>query len=126
MFALGKLIRLRFEKSGLMPPGQLETLRFVAEHECSAMHDVARLHSITAPSATVHVDELVRAGYLRRVADTSDRRAVRLAITASGKRMLRSTLRKRERIIKNVFAPLTEADRKMLNRIVGKIIAAHK
>jgi DNA-binding MarR family transcriptional regulator len=125
MFALGKIVRAKLDKSGLLPLGQLETLRYIAGHDGAAMHDIARYHNVTAPSATAHVEELVRARYLRRTADRSDRRAVRLEITPSGKSALKRNMNRRQRIVEDVLRNLSKNDRAALNRILGKIISTH-
>ncbi len=125
LFALGKLIRSQVDASGSLPMAQLETLRFIIEHQSPTMHAVAEYHRITAPSATTHVQELVRLKYVKRISDTKDRRQVRLAITPLGARTYTKAIAERKQVIEALFTHLTDQDLDTFNRILDTIIAKH-
>ncbi len=126
MFALGKLIRSRAELGGSLPLGQLETLRFVVEAKSPTMQEVAEYHRITAPSATALIAELVAPGYLTREHDQSDRRIVRLAPTALGKKILRTNMERRRKIIDELLAGLSPNERAQFNTLLDKILITKK
>ena len=123
LFALGKLIRSQVDASGSLPMAQLETLRFIAEGTTPTMHAIAEYHRITAPSATTHVQELVRLRYVKRVHDPRDRRQVRLVLTPLGTRVYTKALAERKAVIEALFAHLSSSDLETFNRILDTIIA---
>jgi DNA-binding MarR family transcriptional regulator len=61
----------------------LHTLMVQPEH--SRVQDLATRLGIEAPSITRKTQELEEAGYLRRVPDPTDRRAITLELTAKGR-----------------------------------------
>ena len=123
LFALGRLIRSRVDASGSLPMAQLETLRFIIEGKTPTMHAIAEYHRITAPSATTHVQELVRLKYVKRVTDAKDRRQVRLAITPLGLRTYTKAVAERRKVIEALFTHLSDRDLETFNRILDTIIA---
>jgi len=86
----GRLLHQKLHESG----GEVSMLHFkimcfVGERGPTAMKDLAVFLGITAPSATVLVDRLVRSGELTRVASRGDRRSVSVKLTPRGKRTVR-------------------------------------
>jgi len=120
---VGLLIKSRMQAAVSMPFSQCQALWFVAQHESPNMQDVANYFKIRAPSATFLVDELVRAGHLKRQANTKDRRKVELTLTPKGKKAFKIFEEKRTKILHSLFGALDEPDRKELNRILEKIIS---
>lgn len=120
---VGMLIKSRLQRSLPLPFGQCQALWFVAQARRPSMRDVAKHFKITAPSATVLVDELVRGGYLARSASAADRRKVELKLTPKGKREVKALLQKRTRVLNGIFKPLKADERAALDRILKKIIA---
>lgn len=86
------------------------------------MRDVAHYLKITAPSATSLVEGLADAGYLTRVRDTKDRRAVRIKLTAHGKRAEAAIAKSRTKVLRGIFAGLSVKDRRDLDRILTNIV----
>jgi DNA-binding MarR family transcriptional regulator len=54
-------------------------------HDHRRVHDLANLLGIEAPSVTRKSQELEQAGYVRRVPDKHDRRAISLQVTPRGR-----------------------------------------
>ena len=105
-----------------MPFSQCEMLAFISEERSPTMRDIATHFKITAPSATSLVEELERGGYITRIRDKSDRRAVRVAITLAGKRTASLIAKKRKEVLGGVISGLSENDKKDLNRILSHIV----
>ena len=68
---------------------QLFALQEIAEHPGSSVNDIAALTCTHQSSVSVVIQRLVQQGLVAKVAATGDRRRQRLAVTASGRRLLR-------------------------------------
>lgn len=125
MFSMGRLMRKRFNaNSGLSPTPsllQMETLRFVDEKENPPMKQVADFLSISAPSATSLVEDMVGRGYLDRTADEKDRRMIRLSVSKKGKAALSTHVHKKMTHIRKTLGKLSAEDRAQLVRILSKL-----
>jgi DNA-binding MarR family transcriptional regulator len=105
---------LRQQADGGLTPSQASALAGVARLGSPTLGALAARESVQPPSMTRIVGALEDLGYVTRVADASDRRAVRITITASGEAVLRHN-----RSLKNAFlaervAALDAADRATL------------
>jgi DNA-binding MarR family transcriptional regulator len=86
-FKVGRLIRENTRDQEKVDPFtilQIETLGFI-ESEQPTMKAIADYLHIKAPSATSLVNGMVKSGYVKRIPDPADRRAVKMTITARGK-----------------------------------------
>lgn len=124
MFEMGRVIRQACLKSGSadLALSSVETLRFISEEKEPTMREIAKYLRITAPSATALVEGLVKEGYLSRKADPSDRRRVRLAVSAKGTKTLHETTRTKRQAIRSVLSTLSASDTRELSRILGSVI----
>ncbi len=100
---MGILMKTRMQSSLPLPFAQCQTLAFVAQEKKPSMQDVAHNFKITAPSATFLADELVRAGLVKRVLNSKDRRKIELALTSKGKKVYRTYIDKREKVLNRMF-----------------------
>ena len=57
----------------------------IADHGPLRLHELAARLNTTPPTASRAVDALVAAGFVRRVVDERDRRAVQIAVTPRGR-----------------------------------------
>lgn len=76
--------RAIFHRFGLTEQ-QWRVLRVLWECDCRPLVDVTRVTCIPGPSLVGVIDRLVRAGLLERRRSDSDRRVVRVCLTAKGK-----------------------------------------
>ena len=87
----------------------------------STQLDLARSLAIEGPTLTRHIDNLERAGLVRRTASESDRRAVRVEITEAGEaahqRMRTAVVEFNRRLVSGVG----KDDLRELERILGKL-----
>ncbi|MFI5719268.1 MarR family winged helix-turn-helix transcriptional regulator [Nocardia sp. NPDC051750] len=73
---------------------------------------------------TGRLDRLELAGYVRRIADTGDRRAVRVALTAAGQELVDTVVTDHTANETRMLSALTAAERRELDRIAGKLLTA--
>ncbi|MGW1737196.1 MarR family winged helix-turn-helix transcriptional regulator [Nocardia sp. NPDC001965] len=73
---------------------------------------------------TGRLDRLESAGYVRRIADAGDRRAVRVALTDTGRELVDLVVTEHTANETRMLAALTAAERRDLDRIAGKLLAA--
>jgi len=104
---------------------QFLTLQQIKEKK-PLMHDLAGYLAITPPSVTSLVDTLVKAGLVKRLADTEDRRSVQLAITARGEKYLAGAMKEMAMAMRKNLAVLNSAEQKKLSEFLAKIITANK
>ena len=117
---IGDKIR-RDEDVGFFSITQLEILRYIDVERQPLMREVAEYLKVTPPSVTFLIDPLVRAGKLRRLSDKKDRRIIRLAITAKGKRALNEGFKKIKGRVGGVFEKLNKKEINSLIKIHQKI-----
>ncbi len=100
---------------------QFIAMRTVEDEKEISMKDVARILSITPASATSLVNGLVRRNALERTSDRSDRRIIRLRITASGRKALQAAEGVAKGELKRVFSQLSYRDRNGMIAVLGKL-----
>ncbi|MEU4840777.1 MarR family winged helix-turn-helix transcriptional regulator [Nocardia testacea] len=73
---------------------------------------------------TGRLDRLESAGYVRRIADAGDRRAVRVALTEAGRELVDIVVTEHTANETRMLAALTAAERRDLDRIAAKLLTA--
>ncbi|MFI9534063.1 MarR family winged helix-turn-helix transcriptional regulator [Nocardia fusca] len=73
---------------------------------------------------TGRLDRLESAGYVRRIADAEDRRAVRVALTDAGRELVDTVVTEHTANETRMLSALTAAERGELDRIAGKLLTA--
>lgn len=104
-----------------LSPGQLQTLKFVHEHKNPLMKDVSGYLCVAPPSATALIDHLSKGEYLDRVADTNDRRIVRLKITKKGQAELKKSYQIMAKHLKDVLKVLNKKETENFITILEKL-----
>jgi DNA-binding MarR family transcriptional regulator len=105
-----------------LPMAQMETLRLIAEKKQVQMKEVASFLSITPPSATVLIGNLVKAGYVKRHSDKHDRRTIHLSLTETGSAVLQKGVKDRCRDLKKLIGNLSGKEQVELLEILKKMI----
>jgi len=80
--------------------------------------ELAAIEQVQPPSMTRIVARLEEGGLVERQIDPSDRRIVRVRMTAFGKRLLAQTRTKRDEFLAQRVARLTEDERELLERAI--------
>jgi len=87
----GRLLHQKMHACGTgngMSMLRFKIMAFVGERGSVSMKELACFLGITAPSATVLVDRMVKSGEFIRVSGLDDRRSVSVKLTATGKKDL--------------------------------------
>ena len=101
---------------------QLWLLEYLARRgDGSPMHELARFLGISRPAATGLINRLIAQQLVRREEDATDRRIVRVAITAKGRRVLASIWDQKRRMIMEVFGQISPADRERYLTILERV-----
>ena len=101
---------------------QIFGLSIVAEHEGLTMKELADQLHVTSPTATVFVQRLVRLGWIKRHADRTNRKLVRLRLTPKGRALLNRMMRARRAMLQKVIAALSPKDQRDYTRILSIIV----
>jgi DNA-binding MarR family transcriptional regulator len=78
------------------------------------MSDIARLVGVSLPAATITVEKLVESKLVKRSADPSDRRVVRVDLTPKGRLVVRQLNRVHERRFREILSKLSPEEREEL------------
>ncbi|WP_405782856.1 MarR family winged helix-turn-helix transcriptional regulator [Streptomyces sp. NBC_00859] len=117
----------RIHKQHLEPvgitPAQSRLLRTVAHcAEPPRMADLAQQLEVVPRAVTSLVDALEESGSVRRVADPSNRRVVRIELTDSGRATLRALRDARRRAAEEILAPLATGQREALGELLSTLL----
>ena len=90
---------------------QYNVLRIIDGEGPMAQGEIARRLLVSAPVVTRQATALADAGLVERQPDVADRRSIRLALTAKGRRRVRAMRRELLEAAGELLAPLPEAQR---------------
>jgi DNA-binding MarR family transcriptional regulator len=85
------------------------------------MGSLAAEIGVSLPAMTGVVERLYRIKLLERIHDTNDRRVVNIELTSQGRQTISALREKREKTLAEIFAKLSENDRRHYLRIILKI-----
>ena len=100
-----------------------QILFFVARNPGCGPTDVARFLAVASTTISSATDRLVKRGLLSRQRPENDRRAVALQLTAAGEARVAAFLCAHRDLYRHMLAPLTEAERELLIRLMRKILS---
>lgn len=103
----------RLDADGELSAAQLSTLKMVRD-DGVRVGDIARNLGVKVPSATEQIIKLERAGLVRREPDPDDSRAVLVGITGHGLAAVESANARRNAVLADILAALSEDDRSAL------------
>ncbi len=127
IFTVGRQLKehIKSAKASDLSSEQLQTLRYVHEHPQTLMKDVATYLCIAPPSATTVIDNLVAKHYLQRLPDATDRRLIRLELTAAGKKELSKSFKAIQQHLRQVFSSLDQTEINTFITLLEKISNSH-
>jgi DNA-binding MarR family transcriptional regulator len=103
--------QLRQEAGTGLTPSQLSVLASLDRHGALTLGELAERERVAPPSITKVVAKLEEAELLRREPDPSDRRVVRVRLTAKGGRLLTSSRQRKNAWLADRLADLPAAER---------------
>ena len=112
---------LRDQRGAGLAAEQRSALSVVAFMGPIPIGDLAKAERVGAPAMTKTVKILEAAGVVRREADTSDGRRVRVRATAAGAAMVREGRDARVARIRKALGPLTPAEKRTLSAAVAAL-----
>jgi MarR family transcriptional regulator, organic hydroperoxide resistance regulator len=107
---------------------QLRALYLLRDEEEASVTRLAELFGIGLPAASLLADRLVRAGYVDRREDTSDRRRVLLTLTRAGIRLVTDLREGSHTLLRRWMASLAPDDLEALTRgwrALAEVAAGH-
>jgi DNA-binding MarR family transcriptional regulator len=108
---VGRLARkVRLSDTSGLTPSQLSALVSIDQIGSARLCDVAAVEGVSAPTATRIVGALEKTGLVARADDSEDRRATRVALTASGRAALRRIRSSRTAFLQQRLERLGEDD----------------
>jgi DNA-binding MarR family transcriptional regulator len=121
MPAIARRVLLEFFQTVDITQTQIFTVMTLAEEAPCPLSTLSRKLHITAPTVTGIVDRLEKLGYVRRAADTKDRRVVQVDLTPRGKKLagrLKVTIKEKWA---ELLTALPQKDQENYVRILRKI-----
>ncbi|MEV4945709.1 MarR family transcriptional regulator [Streptomyces sp. NPDC053755] len=119
---LHRVQKLHLEPVGITP-AQSRLLRTVAHYDHPPrMADLAERLEVVPRAVTSLVDGLEAAGRVRRVADPTNRRVIRIELTDAGRATLRALRSARRAAAEDILAPLTVDQREVLGGLLSALV----
>ena len=113
--AIRLLRRVRREDAAMgLPPGQASALSVLVFGGAMAAGELARIEQVRAPTMTRMIDALEQRGLVRREADASDRRSIRVVATGAGVRVMQAGRERRVRALAQSLGQLGAGERATL------------
>ncbi len=133
---VGRILRLakhvrRGMKESLAPYGLdlwgfdvLATLRRAGSPYSLSPTDLRRIVMLTSGAMTNRIDRLEEQGWVERVADPNDRRAIQVRLTPAGKELIDEAVVARLEVAENLVEPLSATDRLRLADLLRTLLVA--
>jgi DNA-binding MarR family transcriptional regulator len=100
---------------------QFEVLATLGHEENITQQELAERLLVTKGNVCGMIDRMEGNGWVQRRPDREDRRANRLFLTGSGKRLLASSLPDQKRVLEAVFGVLQERELQSLFQVLGRL-----
>jgi DNA-binding MarR family transcriptional regulator len=113
--------QMRLHRAALISVPQFRALRFVQRNPGTDLGGLADHLGVGASSASALVERLVRAGFVERTVDASERRRMCLGLTAAGGATVESALLATKQWLQGELAALDPADRRRIDEALAPI-----
>jgi DNA-binding MarR family transcriptional regulator len=101
---------------------QMYMLYYISQREKCRLTELADKLEVKPSAVTVMIDRLEKAGFVTRIHDTVDRRAIFVEVTASGKEVLNRVVAKRNEIISSYLSNLKPEEVELVTELLEKMI----
>ena len=110
-----RTLRREDDGTGLSAP-RLSALSVIAFAGPLSLAELAAAEQVRPPTMSRIVDALVEGGLVTRETDAADRRSVRIAATAEGRRLMEAGRERRVRALVERLGRLADSERRALGR----------
>lgn len=123
VFEISRMVKdeLSLADIGQLSILQIHTLKYLSHHQSATMSEIADFLRIEMPSATSLINKLVRQKLAVRQSDESDRRRVRIVLTAEGTHLLQEALEARNKKLEQLFGYLSPEEKQTLVNILKTV-----
>lgn len=118
---IARRILLGFFQSVHLTQTQIFTIITLAEQAPIRLSEISQKMNISAPTVTGIVDRLVKLGYVKRVPDQEDRRAINVDLTVKGRNVAVKLKKTIKRKWKGLLIELSKSDQEQYIAILRKI-----
>lgn len=108
--------RIRRQTDGGQTPSAISALATIRRLGAPTLGEVAEAEGVSRPSLTVQAAALEEQGLIARAVEPSDRRVVRVRLTARGGRLLQASRTRRNAYLARALRDLADADLAVLDR----------
>ena len=100
---------------------QFLILEYLGSQGESRMTDLAHFMEVTTAAMTGIVGRLVKSGYVTRLFDSSDRRIIKIKLTAKGEALTKKINQQRRRMIMKAFGKISGEERQDYLRMFSRL-----
>jgi DNA-binding MarR family transcriptional regulator len=101
---------------------QIYMLHYISQRGKCKLTELADKLEVKPSAVTVMIDRLEKAGFVTRIHDTVDRRAILVEVTASGKEVLNRAVGQRNEIISSYLSNLEPEEVELVTELLEKMI----
>lgn len=120
-----KRARARVEPDAILTPSQYDLLSPLCDGALG-LRELARTAGVSAPTATRMMDGLQERGLATRERAADDRRAVRIALTPSGRDALKRHRTRQLARRRALFEQLSPGERRAAAKVLSRLAAAYE
>ncbi len=106
---------------GIISLPQMTILEYLYRKDTCIMSDIANLLSVSMSAATGLTDRMIKNKLLKRSRSIKDRRVVKITITPRGRKVARSVMLQRYKMIKKIFGKISIEERRKYLGILKKV-----
>lgn len=103
---------------------EVHTIALIGTLGSPKMSDIAERGHVTRGAVSIMIGKLERKGYVKRVRDAKDGRVVHVKLTAAGMAVDRDHRKYHKRVNVRILAALTGSEKRQVEKLMRKIVAA--
>ncbi|MFC0212197.1 MarR family winged helix-turn-helix transcriptional regulator [Paenibacillus chartarius] len=101
---------------------QMYTLYYISTREQCRLSELAEKLEVKPSAVTVMIDRLEKAGFVTRVDDPADRRAILVKITDPGKEVMDRAIEVRNHIVGSYLSRLKPEEAELITTLLEKMV----
>lgn len=121
MMHANRLLMARMSSHSGASHGEIVTLALLSQREGINQKELGEILHLSASRVSILVDSLEKDGALERHVDETDRRLIRLRITAKGRRLEKTRRELLGEYVNRTIGALSEVERRELERLLIKL-----